>query len=97
MFDVAIYCKTALGRAEMNERTLGISPRLRRALIMVDGKTSFGALREMLTPLGEPVEIVSQLAEMGLIESDYDLPPMPVFGNMLVEDPSTLMEVHATR
>jgi hypothetical protein len=96
MFDVAIYSKTALGREELNERKLGLSPRQRRALIMVDGKTRFGILREMLAPLGEPKDIVEQLVEMGLIESDYDLPPMPVFGNMLDES-STLMELHATR
>ncbi|MDO6386245.1 MULTISPECIES: hypothetical protein [Uliginosibacterium] len=97
MFDIAIYSKTALGRAEMNERRLGLSQRLRRALIMVDGKTRYGILREMLEPLGEPKEVIEQLVELGLIESDYDLPPMPVFGNMLVEDPSTLMDVHPTR
>lgn len=97
MFDIAIYSKTALGREELTQRTLGLTPRLRRALIMVDGKTRFGILREMLAPLGEPKDIIEQLGELGLIESDYDLPPMPVFGNMLVEDPSTLMDIHATR
>lgn len=97
MFDVAIYAKTALGREELSQRKLGLSPRLRSALIMVDGKTRFGILREMLAPLGDPREIIEQLGGMGLIESDYDLPPMPVFGNMLVDEPSTLMDVHATR
>lgn len=97
MFDVAIYSKTVLGREELVSRKLGINLRLRRALIMIDGKTCFGILREMFAPLGDPKQIIEQLGELGLIESDYDLPPMPVFGNMRVEDPSTLMDVHATR
>jgi len=96
MINVAIYSKTALGREELAERKLGINLRLRRALIMIDGKTSFGELREMLATVGEPKDLVEQLGDLGLIESDYDLPPMPVFGNML-EDPSTLMDIHATR
>jgi hypothetical protein len=85
MFDVAIYTKTAQGRAEVAERRLGISPRLRSALIMVDGKTSFGELRRSLTQIGDPRELISQLADLGLVESDYDLPPMPVFGRALAD------------
>ncbi len=97
MFDVATYAKTARGRAEVSERKLGLPSRLRRALIMVDGRTRFGDLRRMLEPLGDPLEIVQQLADMGLIESDYDLPPMPIIGGMTLDDPTTVMDVHATR
>ena len=97
MFDVAIYSKTAKGRAEISERKLGLNPRLRRALIMVDGKTPFGILREMLTPLGEPKDIIRQLSKLRLVESDYDLPAMPEFPGMTVDDPSTMMELHPTR
>ncbi len=97
MFDVAIYAKTSRGRAEVSERKLGLPSRLRRALIMVDGRTRFGELRRMLEPLGDPVEIVQQLTDMGLIASDYDLPPMPIIGGMTIDDPTTIMELHPTR
>lgn len=97
MFDVAIYAKTAKGRTEITERTLGLNPRLRRALIMVDGKTPFGVLRQMLAPLGEPKEIMHQLSKLKLVESDYDLPEMPEFPGMSIDDPTTMMEFHPMR
>jgi hypothetical protein len=79
MFDVAIYTKTAQGRTEVSERRLGLSPRLRQVLILVDGKTPYGELKPLLAKLGEPAELVGQLTTLGLILSDYDLPPMPEF------------------
>lgn len=95
MFDVAVYTKTARGRAEVSERRLGLPARLRRALILIDGRTNFGSLRLMLEPLGDPKEIVQQLSEMGLVESDYDLPPMPVIGGR--DDPDAQTEVQPIR
>ncbi|KAF7600182.1 MAG: hypothetical protein CGU28_04075 [Candidatus Dactylopiibacterium carminicum] len=92
MFDVAIYRKTTLGRAEIAERRLGIGPRLRSALIMVDGRTPFGKLRPLLAQIGDPKQLISQLSDLGLVESDHDLPPMPVFGRGL-DEPTTLMEL----
>lgn len=93
MFDVEIFSKTAKGRAEISERALGLSPRLRSALILVDGKTPLGQLRAALSMLGDPEEILGQLHKAELIESDYDLPPMPEFpGMMSVEEPTTMME-----
>lgn len=97
MFDVAIYTKTAKGRAEMTGRTLGLAPRLRQALIMIDGKTPYGQLKELLVPLGDPGELVQQLAQMELIISDYDLPPMPEFPGITSEVATTTEDVHPTR
>ena len=97
MFDIAIYSKTAKGRTEISERTLGLPPRLRRALIMIDGKTSFGVMRHMLEQLGEPKDLIRQLSKLRLVESDYDLPAMPEFPGMTVEDPSTMMDFHPRR
>lgn len=96
MFDVEIFSKTAKGRAEVSGRTLGLTPRLRQALIMIDGKTPFGRLSQMLCLLGEPDEIVLQLRKLDLIESDYDLPPMPEFPGMAADDPTTMMELQPT-
>lgn len=93
MFDVAIYSKTAAGREEILERRLGLSSRLRRALILVDGRKPFGQLRILLAQLGDPYDIVAELGELGLVESDYDLPPIPQFPAMLRDEPSTMMLV----
>ncbi|MDB5813061.1 MAG: hypothetical protein JWN23_178 [Rhodocyclales bacterium] len=74
MFDVEIFYKTELGRMAISDRSYGLHQRMRSALIMIDGKTPWAALHFMLRPLGDPTEIVSQLSELGLLESDHQLP-----------------------
>ncbi len=74
MFDVEIFYKTELGRLAVSDRSYGLHQRMRSALIMIDGKTPWVTLHSMLRPLGNPTEIVSQLSELGLLESDHQLP-----------------------
>lgn len=78
MFDVEIFYKTELGRMAVADRSYGLHQRLRAALILIDGKTPWRQLRSMLAQLGEPDVLVQQLTELGLLESDHSLPPMPV-------------------
>ena len=78
MFDVEIFYKTELGRMAVSDRSYGLHQRMRSALILIDGKTPWVTLQSMLRPLGNPTEIVSQLSQLGLLESDHQLPPMPV-------------------
>jgi len=78
MFDVEIFYKTELGRMAMVDRSYGLPQRLRAALILVDGKTQWASLQGMLKQLGDPVETVKQLVALGLLDSDHQLPPMPV-------------------
>lgn len=96
MFDAAIYSKTMKGRIEVAERRCGLSLRLRQALIIIDGRTPYSMLRVMLQHLGDPKQIVEQLATLGMVESDYDLPEMPVFPPM-TDDHTTIMQFHPTR
>jgi hypothetical protein len=96
MFDVAIYRKTQKGREEMQHRIHGLPPRLRKALIIIDGKASFGELREPLALLGDPTEIVGRLSDLGFVESDYDLPPMPEFPPRGDDWPDTV-QIHSSR
>ena len=96
MFNVATYRKTDKGREEVAKRSLNLSARLRKALIMIDGQTPFGELRTALVTLGDPVEIVEQLTDLGLVESDYDLPPMPVF-QVASEDWPDTVQIHSIR
>lgn len=92
MFDVEVFSKTAKGRTEVSKRAMRLAPRLRSALILIDGKTPFGMLKPTLEMLGEPEEIMGQLRTLELVESDYDLPPMPEFPPMPETEPPTVME-----
>lgn len=78
MFDIETLSKTAKGREEMADRRHGLPWRLRTALIVIDGKTPWRALKPMLAPVGDPDMLVQQLREAGMIESDLDLPPLPI-------------------
>ena len=45
----AIFAKTGKGQAEITTKAGGLTPRVRRVLIFVDGKRSVDELRTMLT------------------------------------------------
>jgi hypothetical protein len=78
MFDVEIFYKTELGRMALSDRAYGLHQRMRAALILIDGKTPWLSLQDMLKPLGDPEQLVHELTELGLLESDHQLPPMPI-------------------
>jgi hypothetical protein len=78
MFDVEIFYKTELGRMAVSDRSYGLHQRMRAALILIDGKTPWVTLQGMLKPLGDPADIVHNLSQLGLLESDHQLPPMPI-------------------
>lgn len=78
MFDVEIFYKTELGRMAVSDRAYGLQQRMRAALILIDGKTPWSSLQDMLKPLGDPEQFVHELCELGLLESDHQLPPIPV-------------------
>jgi len=61
-----VYRKTAKGQAEIATRTHHLPPRLRQALILVDGRRSDEELKRML-PQGE--EALRALIDDGFVES----------------------------
>jgi hypothetical protein len=63
-----IYRKSAKGSDAIATRQAGLSPRLRSALIMVDGKRSYSDLATMVSVLGDPEALVKELESTGLIE-----------------------------
>jgi len=63
-----IYRKTALGLAEIQERKLRLSPRLRTMLILVDGVQTEEMLQEGAAGVGAPADFIAQLVAQGLIE-----------------------------
>ena len=62
-----VFAKTAKGVAEIDSRAAGLSARVRRVLIFVDGKRSVAALRE-LVQADDLTHTLGALEELGLIE-----------------------------
>ncbi|MCU0773568.1 MAG: hypothetical protein MUC74_03410 [Ideonella sp.] len=60
------YRKTDKGRREIETRQHGLSPRMRGALIMVDGQRSDEVLRTMI--MGDPEAALRWLLDEGFIE-----------------------------
>jgi hypothetical protein len=60
------YRKTDKGRREIETRQHGLSPRMRGALIMVDGQRSDEVLRNMI--MGDPEAALGWLLDEGFIE-----------------------------
>jgi len=63
-----VYRKTELGLAEVKERKIRLSPRLRTMLILVDGEQTESQLAEEAAGIGAPGDFLDQLMEAGLIE-----------------------------
>ena len=54
-FAAAIYAKTALGQQEIQTRSLGLAPLVRRLLVLIDGKRNATELAAFV-PAGHSVE-----------------------------------------
>jgi len=70
-----IYRKTDKGHAEIETRAHRLAPRLRSALILVDGHKSDDALRKLI--LQQPDETLQALLEQGFIEAVEAVAPRP--------------------
>ncbi len=64
----AVFKKSAQGAEAIATRQAGLTPKLRSALIMVDGKRSFGDLAPMVSVLGDPEVLLTELESAGFIE-----------------------------
>jgi hypothetical protein len=85
-----IYRKTAKGLTEIETRAQRLPPRLRSALILVDGRRSDDELRKLI--LQQPEETLNTLAGQGFIEVigiTQDLPmPRPQVGTAATRQPA---------
>ena len=68
-----IFRKTDKGQAEIETRAHRLPPRLRSALILVDGRRSSAELRTMV--LQQPDETLAALLEQGFIAAVAEAPP----------------------
>ena len=86
-----VYRKTERGLTEIATRQYKLAPRLRSALVVVDGKRSQLELAAMIA--GEPQETLRALLEAGFIEPAYDpasgagaIPTLPTVTEALTVD-----------
>lgn len=70
-----IFRKTDKGHAEIETRANRLAPRLRSALILVDGKRSSDDLRKLIAQQAD--ETLAALNEQGFIEIASVAPPTP--------------------
>ncbi len=70
-----IYRKSAKGLSEIETRAHRLPPRLRSALIVVDGRRDVNELRPLI--LQQPDETLAALAEQGFIEAVGESAPPP--------------------
>ena len=69
MFDqTATYHKSAKGAEAIATRSAALGPKLRSMLILIDGKRATGDLVKLGQMLGDPLQLMAQLAEQGYIE-----------------------------
>ncbi len=69
----SVYKKTAKGQSEIETRANRLVPRLRTALILVDGKRTDDELRVMI--MSEPDQVLASLLQEGYIEVIASTPP----------------------
>lgn len=65
----ATYHKSAKGAEAIATRHGGLSPRQRSMLILVDGRRGFAELSKLGQVLGDPEQLLQQLADQGYIET----------------------------
>jgi hypothetical protein len=65
----AVFAKTAVGQQEIPSRSLGLSPLVRRILVLVDGKRRGGELATFLAGVGDIDAVLKELLERGCIET----------------------------
>ena len=71
-----IYRKTDLGAAEITQRKLKLSPRLRTMLILTDGTRPESRLKEEGAQIGAPADFLEQLLALGVIVKSAPLSDM---------------------
>ena len=69
-----IYCKTDKGFSEIQTRAYRLTPRLRQALILIDGKRDTESLSSLIA--GEADAILDSLLSEGFIAVAREMPPV---------------------
>ena len=65
---LAAFAKTPLGQQEIQSRSLGLAPLVRRILVLVDGKRRFADLAALLPEGSDVWQILRELLKQGCVE-----------------------------
>lgn len=65
----AVFAKTDLGQQEIQSRSLGLSPLVRRILVLADGKKSGGELAAFLPSADDMQAVLQQLLSLGCLQA----------------------------
>jgi hypothetical protein len=74
---LAVFAKTPLGQEEIQSRSMGLSPLVRRILVLVDGKRAHADLSALLPEGSDIGQILSELLERGCVQVMAQLKPSP--------------------
>jgi len=66
--NASVFAKTALGQQEIQSRALGLSPLVRRILVLVDGQRTGAELQVFLGDKGDIARVLVELLEKGCVE-----------------------------
>ena len=64
----ATFSKTETGQLEIQKRSLGLSPLLRRILVLVDGQRTGKDLAAFVSPPDDIASVMSQLVDQGCVQ-----------------------------
>lgn len=68
----AVFAKTEIGQQEIQTRSLGLAPLVRRILVLADGKKSGGELAAFLPTAAEIHAVLEKLVSLGCLRAEGD-------------------------
>ena len=69
-FSSTVFAKTEVGQQEIRSRSLGLTPLVRRILVLADGKKSGGELAAFLPSADEIQQVLQQLLNLGCLRAE---------------------------
>lgn len=69
LMNITVFAKTTRGQHEIHHRSLGLSPLVRRILVLIDGHRSGAELSVYLVGKGDIGGVLTLLLEAGCIEA----------------------------
>lgn len=66
----AVFAKTEIGQQEIQSRSLGLAPMVRRILVLADGKNSEGEFAAFLPSAAEIRVVLAQLISLGCLSAE---------------------------
>ena len=80
----AVFAKTPLGQQEIQSRSLGLLPLVRRILVLIDGKRSYADLAALVPEGSDVTPMIETLLESGCVQVLAQLKAAPVAGAPVV-------------